>query len=262
MKNYTFLLLFGLFSLSGCSMLDINTDPIPEPQESWSVEKLYIEAKKAMDEGDTVTALKYYSELEARFPFGDYAQQALIDSAYVHFKGDDPENALATIDRFIRVYPQNPNMDYAIYLRGLINFTRDVGIVERYIPRDESQRDPGAAKFALQDFNNLINRYPKSQYSDDASQRIVYLRNRLSRYEVNVAHFYMRRGSYIAALNRGKYVIENYQRTPAMPDALLIVAKAYKVLELDDLAEDTLRVLEANYPNYAGTSEVRETSVE
>ena len=243
-------------------MLDINTDPIPEPQESWSVEKLYIEAKKAMDEGDTVTALKYYSELEVRFPFGDYAQQALIDSAYVHFKGDDPENALATIDRFIRVYPQNPNMDYAIYLRGLINFTRDVGIVERYIPRDESQRDPGAAKFALQDFNNLINRYPKSQYSDDASQRIVYLRNRLSRYEVNVAHFYMRRGSYIAALNRGKYVIENYQRTPAMPDALLIVAKAYKVLELDDLAEDTLRVLETNYPNYAGTSEVRETSVE
>ncbi len=243
-------------------MLDINTDPTPEPQESWSVEKLYIEAKKAMDEGDTVTALKYYSELEVRFPFGDYAQQALIDSAYVHFKGDDPENALATIDRFIRVYPQNPNMDYAIYLRGLINFTRDVGIVERYIPRDESQRDPGAAKFALQDFNNLINRYPKSQYSDDASQRIVYLRNRLSRYEVNVAHFYMRRGSYIAALNRGKYVIENYQRTPAMPDALLIVAKAYKVLELDDLAEDTLRVLETNYPNYAGTSEVRETSVE
>ena len=243
-------------------MLDINTDPIPEPQESWSVEKLYIEAKKAMDDGDTVTALKYYSELEARFTFGDYAQQALIDSAYVYFKGDDPENALATIDRFIRVYPQNPNMDYAIYLRGLINFTRDVCIVERYIPRDESQRDPGAAKFALQDFNNLINRYPKSQYSDDASQRIVYLRNRLSRYEVNVAHFYMRRGSYIAALNRGKYVIENYQRTPAMPDALLIVAKAYKVLELDDLAEDTLRVLEANYPNYAGTSEVRETSVE
>jgi outer membrane protein assembly factor BamD len=153
-------------------------------------------------------------------------------------------------------------MDYAIYLRGLINFTRDVGIVERYIPRDESQRDPGAAKFALQDFSNLINRYPKSQYSDDASQRIVYLRNRLSRYEVNVAHFYMRRGSYIAALNRGKYVIENYQRTPAMPDALLIVAKAYKVLELDDLAEDTLRVLETNYPNYAGISEVRETRVE
>jgi outer membrane protein assembly factor BamD len=262
-KYYLYIvMLTSLLALSGCSSLDINTEPLPDPEDNWPVEQLYSEAKKAMDQDDYETALKYYRDLEARFPFGDFAQQALIDSAYAHYKSDDPENAIATIDRFIRVYPQNPNMDYAIYLRGLINFTRDVGIVEKYIPRDESQRDPGAAKFALQDFNNLISRYPKSQYSEDASQRIVYLRNRLARYEVNVAHFYMRRASYIAALNRGKYVIENYQRTPAMPDALLIVAKAYKVLELNDLAEDTLRVLETNYPNYAGATNIRETVVE
>ena len=262
MKNYYLLLLASLLVLSGCSSLGINTEPVPEPEDSWSVEQLYSEAKKAMDEKDYETALKYYRDLEARFPFGDYAQQALIDSSYSHYKADDPENAIATIDRFIRVYPQNPNMDYAIYLRGLINFTRDVGIIERYIPRDESQRDPGAAQFALQDFNNLISRYPKSRYTEDASQRIVYLRNRLARYEVNVAHFYMRRGSYIAALNRGKYVVENYQRTPAMPDALVIVTKAYKILELDDLAEDTLRVLETNYPNYAGIAAIKEIVVE
>lgn len=262
MKNYTLLLIVSLSILSGCSSLNLNTEPLPEPEENWPVEQLYSEAKKAMDKEDYPTALKYYRDLEARFPFGDFAQQALIDSSYAHYKADDPENALATIDRFIRVYPQHPNMDYAIYLRGLINFTRDVGILERYLPRDESQRDPGAAKFALQDFNNLISRYPKSQYSEDASQRIVYLRNRLARYEINVAHFYMRRGSYIAALNRGKYVIENFQRTPAMPDALLMVAKVYKILELNDLAEDTLRVLEANYPNYAGISDIKETTVE
>ncbi|MFT7235640.1 MAG: outer membrane protein assembly factor BamD [Methylophagaceae bacterium] len=262
MKRYIILIFVSLLALSGCSSLDINTDPLPEPAESWPVEKLYSEAKKSMDREDYETALKYYQDLEARFPFGDFAQQALIDSSYAHYKADDPENALATLDRFIRVYPQNQNMDYAIYLRGLINFTRDVGILERYLPRDESQRDPGAAKYALQDFSNLISRYPSSQYSEDASQRIVYLRNRLARYEINVAHFYMRRGSYIAALNRGKYVVENYQRTPAMPDALVIVAKAYKILEMNGLAEDTLRVLEANYPDYDPTVDIKAIVVE
>lgn len=264
-KRYLLLIVISLsFTLSGCSTLglDFNTEPLPEPEENWSVEQLYSAAKKAMDEGDYETSKKYYSDLEARFPFGEYAQQSLIDLAYVNYKSDEPETALATIDRFIRVYPQHRNIDYAIYLRGLINFTKDEGIIERYIPRDETQRDPGAAKYALQDFTNLLNRFPKSSYSEDASQRIVYLRNRLAQYELNVAHFYMRRGSYIAALNRGKYVIENYQRTPAMPEALLIVAKAYKVLELDELSEDTLRVLQSNYPNYAGADEIRKVILE
>ena len=260
MKKYYIPLIISLTAFSGCSTF--NTDPLPDPEESWAVERVYSEAKKALKDEDYPTAIKYYNLLEARFPFGDYAQQSLIDSAYAHYKADDPENALATIDRFIRVYPLNPNLDYAIYLRGLINFTRDVGIVEKYIPRDETQRDPGAAQFALQDFTNLINRFPSSQYSEDASQRIVYLRNRLAQHEVNVAHFYLRRGAYIAALNRGKYVIENYQRTPAMPEALLIVAKAYKILELNDLSEDALRVLETNYPEHPGIDELRETVIE
>lgn len=260
MKKYYLLFLFVLTALSGCSTF--NTAPLPEPEENWSVERLYSEAKKSLDGEDYTTAVKYYSSLEARFPFGEYAQQSLLDSAYAHYKNDEPETALATIDRFIRVYSLNPNLDYAIYLRGLINFTRDEGIIEKYLPRDETQRDPGAAKFALQDFTNLINRYPASQYSEDASQRIVYLRNRLSQHEVNVAHFYLRRGSYIAALNRGKYVIENYQRTPAMPEALLLTAKAYKILELDDLSEDTLRVLETNFPEYPGVEALREMVIE
>jgi outer membrane protein assembly factor BamD len=260
MKKYYLLLILALTSLSGCSTF--NTDPIPDPEDGWAVERLYSEAKKALDDEEYPIAIKYYNLLEARFPFGEYAQQSLIDTAYAHYKADDPENALATIDRFIRVYPLNPNLDYAIYLRGLINFTRDIGLVEKYIPRDETQRDPGAAQFALQDFTNLINRYPNSQYSEDASQRIVYLRNRLAQHEVNVAHFYLRRGAYIAALNRGKYVIENYQRTPAMPEALFIMAKAYKILELDDLSEDTIRVLEINYPDYPDINALKETIIE
>ncbi|HHA18965.1 MAG TPA: outer membrane protein assembly factor BamD, partial [Methylophaga sp.] len=244
--------------VSGCSYFS-KDDEISE--NNWPVERVYSEAKAALNTGDYNTALQYYSQLETRFPFGDYAQQALLESAYAHYKNDDPETAIATLDRFMRVYPLNPNMDYALYLHGLVNISRDIGWMEKYIPRDETQRDPGSARFALKDFTTLVNRYPKSKYSADAVQRIVYLRNKLAQHEVNVAQYYMRRGSYLAAANRGKYVIENYPRTPAMPDALLVMAKAYKVLELYDLSDDALRVLELNYPGHPGVAEVRQLKV-
>ncbi|NQZ54854.1 MAG: outer membrane protein assembly factor BamD [Piscirickettsiaceae bacterium] len=259
MKKYYIPLILALVSTSGCSYF---TRDEVVTEESWTVERIYSEAKAALNTEDYFSALQYYGQLEARFPFGIYAQQALLESAYAHYKSDDPEAAIATIDRFMRVYPLHPNMDYAIYLRGLINFTRDIGLFEKYIPRDESQRDPGSALFALKDFTTLINRYPQSSYSDDAVQRIVYLRNRLAQHEVNVAKYYMRRGAYVAAANRGRYVIENYPRTPAMPAALLIMAKAYKVLELNELSEDALRVLELNYPGHPGVAEVRQTKLQ
>ena len=257
MKKYYIPLIISLISISGCSLF--SKDEV-KTGDNWTVERIYSEAKSALDAGDYTTALQHYGQLEARFPFGEYAQQALLESAYAQYKNDDPETALATIDRFMRVYPLNANMDYAIYLRGLTNFTRDVGLMEKYIPRDETQRDPGSALLALKDFTNLVTRYPESKYSEDASQRIVYLRNRLAQHEVNVAQYYMRRGSYLAAANRAKYVIENYPRTPAMPQALLTMAKAYKILELNDLSEDALRVLELNYPGHPGVAEVRQTA--
>jgi outer membrane protein assembly factor BamD len=258
MKKYYLPLIFAALTTSGCSMF--SKDPV-KADENWTVERVYSEAKSALTLGDYVTAIQFYEQLEARFPFGNYAQQALLESAYAHYKSDEPEIAIATIDRFMRVYPLNQNMDYALYLRGLINFTRDIGLIEKYVPRDESQRDPASARLALIDFRSLVKRFPKSKYSDDAVQRIVYLRNRLAQHEINVAYFYMRRGSYIAAANRGKYVIENYPRTPAMPEALLVMAKAYKVLELNDLSEDALRVLELNYPGHPGVAAVRKTQV-
>jgi len=258
MKKYYLPLLLALISTSGCSYFA--RDEVVA-QENWTVERVYSEAKAALNVEDYTVALQYYSQLEARFPFGEYAQQALLESAYAYYKTDEPEQALATLDRFMRVYPLNQSMDYAIYLRGLVNFTRDIGLFEKYIPRDESQRDPGSARFALKDFTILVNRYPKSNYSEDAAQRIVYLRNRLAQHEVNVAHYYMRRGSYIAAANRGKYVIENYPRTPAMPEALLMMAKAYKVLGLNELSEDALRVLTLNYPGHPGVAAVHQTEI-
>lgn len=246
--------------LSACSIFGDKEEV--KAEESWGVERIYAEAKAALDIADYRTAIQYYEQLEARFPFGEYAQQALIESAYAHYKNDDPETAIATIDRFMRVYPLNENIDYALYLRGLVSFNKDVGILEKYIPRDESQRDPGSAEDALQDFNTLIKRYPQSKYAEDAAQRIVYLRNRLAQHEINVANYYMRRTSYLAAANRARYVIENYPRTPAMPDALVIMAKAYKVMEMNDLSEDALRVLELNYPAHPGVADVRRSVLE
>jgi len=259
MKIYLLPLLIALISISGCSYFSKDDTVIAE--EDWPVERIYSEAKAALNAGDYSTALQYYGQLEARFPFGNYAQQSLLESAYAYFKTDEPDQAIATLDRFMRVYPLNPNIDYALYLRGLTNFTREIGIIEKYIPRDESQRDPGSARLALKDFTTLVERYPKSRYSEDAIQRIVYLRNRLAEHEVNVAHYYMRRSAYVAAANRGEYVIENYPRTPSMPDALVVMAKAYKVLGLDELSEDALRVLELNYPGYPGIADVRRTTL-
>lgn len=246
-------------SLSACSIFGDKEEAVAE--ESWGVERIYAEAKAALDVADYNTAISYYEQLEARFPFGEYAQQALIESSYAYYKNDDPETAIATLDRFMRVYPLNENVDYALYLRGLVNFNRDIGILEKYIPRDETQRDPASALAALNDFNTLVNRYPTSRYGEDAAQRIVYLRNRLARHEVNVANYYMRRTAYVAAANRARYVIENYPRTPAMPDALTIMAKAYKVMGLNDLSEDVVRVLESNYPGHPGVANVHRSEL-
>ncbi len=248
----------SLLTLSGCAFFS-KEEGVAD--DTWPVERIYSEAKSALILEDYSTALQYYSQLEAHFPFGHYAQQALLESAYAYYKSDDPELALATIDRFIRVYPLNVNMSYAIYLRGLINFTRDIGFFEKYIPRDESQRDPGSARFALKDFALLVERYPDSKYSEDAAQRIVYLRNRLAQHEINVAQYYLRRGAYIAAANRGKYVIENYSRTSATPDALIIMAKAYKILGLEKLSNDALRVLTINYPGHPGVADISHVEV-
>ncbi|HAQ50988.1 MAG TPA: outer membrane protein assembly factor BamD [Gammaproteobacteria bacterium] len=245
MKKYYFITLISFIFLNGCA-----NNKETNIENSATVDAIYQQAKIALEQEDYETALTHYQDIESRFPFGEYAQQALLNSAYAHYKSDDPENALAKVDRFIRVYPQHKNLDYAIYLRGLINFSKDEGIIERYIQHDETQRDPGAAEYSLQDFTQLVNRFPTSQYSEDASQRIVYLRNRLAQYEINVAHFYLRRNAYIAALNRCKYVIEHYQRTPAVPEALVLATKLYKILALDDLASDTQRVLLDNHPDY------------
>lgn len=214
--------------------------------EGWSAADIYSQAAKNLDAGDYPSAIELYQKLEARYPFGRYAMQGQLDVAYAHYKADEPEEALAAADRFITLYPQNPYVDYAYYLKGIVNYNRSVGFFDRFVPLDASQRDPGAALDAFEDFAELVQRFPDSRYAEDARQRMLYLRDNLAKYEVHVARYYMRRGAYIAAANRAQYVIERFQRTSAVEPALEIMIEAYDRLGKQQLAADARRVLELN----------------
>ncbi len=228
---------------------------------NWTADRLYAEARGALDSGRYAEAVELYQKLESRYPFGTHAQQALLDLAYAHYKDSEPDAAIAACERFIKLYPQNLRVDYAYYLKGLANFNRGKGITSRLIPRDQAQRDPSSAMRAFQDFSELVKRFPESEYVADSEQRMRYLRNNLAQNEVYVANYYMRRGAFVAAVNRARFVVENYPRTPSVPDALMILAKAYRVLEMDDLSADALRVLKLNYPDHPGVSKVEAVEV-
>lgn len=229
-------------ALAGCSFFGKKYDQT----EGWSAAKIYSEAASELDGSNYDKAAELYEKLEARYPFGRYAMQAQLDSAYAYYKADEPEKALAAADRFIKLYPQNPYVDYAYYLKGIINYNRSVGFIDRYIPTDPSQRDPGSALDAFVDFSELVQRFPDSKYAQDARQRMLYLRNNLAKHEIHVARYYMKRGAYMAAANRCNYVIEHFQRTPAVQEALEVLVDAYQALGESKLAADTQRVLDLN----------------
>ena len=253
---------FGiLLALAGCSYLQGKSEKDREA-DRWPEERLYRSAKDRLDTGTCADAIEFYEKLRAHYPFGPYTQHAQLELAYCYYRTGEPGSAVAALDRFIKLHPAHPHMAYARYLRGLIHFGAQLGIADRYLPKDPSQRDPGAARQAFQDFSDLIRQFPDSIYVDDAQLRMRHLRNILAQHEVNVANFYMRRGAFVAAANRARYVIENYQQAPAMPEALVLLAKSYKVLELYALADDALRVLELNYPNHPGVAEVEATAVD
>ncbi len=247
------ILAFAVSLLAGCGFFGDK----PDVTRDWPVQRLYGEAKAALDAGDYETAIDYYEKLESRYPFGRYAQQSQIDVAYAYWKNDEPASAIAAADRFIKLHPRHPNVDYAYYLKGLVNFEQGRSFMDRVVPRDMSQRDPGSVRESFDAFSELVRVYPQSRYAEDARQRMLYLKDLLARHEVHVADYYMRRGAYVAAANRARFVVENYQRSPAVPDALVIMAKAYRLMDLDDLSADALRVLELNYPDHPGAGEVR-----
>jgi outer membrane protein assembly factor BamD len=228
--------------LTSCAWLKSAEDKTKD----WSASQIYSEAAQELDDGNYQTAIEYYEKLEARYPFGRYAMQSQLDVAYAYYRAEEPEQALAAADRFIKLYPQNPFVDYAYYLKGIINYNRSVGFLDRYIPTDPSQRDPGSALDAFQDFSELVRLFPESKYAADARQRMIYLRNNLAHNEVHVARYYMKRGAYVAAANRAAYVVQRFQRTGAVDDALEVMIDAYTRLGENELAADAERVLELN----------------
>jgi outer membrane protein assembly factor BamD len=239
-------------SLQGCETLKSLTSSDSEAEDEyvgWNAEKFRKEAKTALDAGSYDKAIKIYEALGARYPFGDESAQNQLDLAYAYYKNSDPEAAIAAADRFIKVNPRSDSVDYAYYLKGLVNYNRDIGFIDRFLPTDSSQRDPGNARQAYEIFSELIRRFPQSKYVADSQLRMIALKNNLAMYEVHVARFYMKRKAYVAAVNRAKTVVEKYQRTPAVPYALEIMKEAYTQLDQLDLAQDIGRIYDLNFPN-------------
>ena len=239
------LTLAGFLLLAGCSGLP---DQIDETT-GWSAQKLYSEARESMSDGAWDRAIKMFEKLEARYPYGRYAQQAQLEVAYAYYKSNEQASAVAACERFIKLHPNHPNVDYVYYLRGLINFNEDLGIVGYVSMQDQSERDPKAARESFDAFKEMVSRYPSSKYAADATARMKYLVNALASHEVHVARYYMKRGAYVAAASRAQFAVKTYSGAPANEEALFILVKAYDALGLNDLRDDAERVMRTNFPD-------------
>lgn len=231
---------------------------IADPTKDWTPERFYQEAKGKLDDGNWSEAIKLYEQLESRYPYGRYTEQAQLEVAYAQYKDDEPALALAAADRFIRLHPTHPNVDYAYYLKGVINFRGEKSIVHALFGYEEDMwdRDPKGARESYNAFRELVDRFPHSRYAKDAADRMRYLIDAQARYEVHVAQFYLDRGAYVAAANRCKYALENYPRTPAVEDALGVQAQAYLRMGMTKLADDSARVLRMNFPHSRYLNEI------
>ena len=215
-------------------------------QQVGNAERLYEMAKRASDNGNYRDAIAYYEQLEARFPFSNPARQGQLDLMYAYYKNREPESAIDQADQFIRENPAHPRVDYAYYVKGLVQFERNPNFLERWFNADLSERPPIDARKSFQAFQTVLERFPNSEYADDSRKRMVFLRNRLAAYEIYVAEYYLKRGAWVGAINRCKYAIENYDGAPQIKRALEIMAESYRRLGMPDLAADTERVLKEN----------------
>ncbi len=233
------LALVMLAMAGGCARDRVEEDDGPEA--------LYADAQRALNNRQYELAIDLYRRLTTRYPFGRHAEQAQLDMAYAMHRARRPEAAITTLDRFIRTYPTHPNVDYAWYLKGLVHYDQAMGMLRRLFPGQVVDRDQESARRAFMDFQELTQRFPESRYVADARQRMVFLRNVMAEAEVVIGEYYFRRGAYIAAVNRSRYVIENFPGAPANVDALDLLKRAFDRLELDELSADTRAVLEYNF---------------
>jgi outer membrane protein assembly factor BamD len=237
----------ALILLSACGLFPDKSDPT----SGWSATRLYTEAKSELNSGNYDQAIKYYEMLESRYPYGVYAQQSQIEVAYAYYKQGEAVSAVAAVDRFLKLHPNHPNADYALYLKGLVYFNEDLGLFGRFSREDPTERDPKSARDSFDAFKELSQRFPESKYAADAVSRMKYLVNALASNEVHVARYYMKRGAYIAAVNRTQYALQNYPGAPAIEEALFVMMQAYDALGMAELRNDADRVMRKNFPNSA-----------
>ncbi|NDP44005.1 MAG: outer membrane protein assembly factor BamD [Aromatoleum sp.] len=232
-------------AVGGCGLLP----EVKEETANWPAERLYSTAHEALLEGNYTRAAKLFETIEARFPYGRYAQQAILEGAYANYRAGETAPAVAGCDRFIRTFPNHPNVDYAFYLKGLVHFREDQGLLGYVYELDLSEREPKAMRESFAAFKELAVKFPESRYAADAIERMRYLTNSLALYEVKVARYYYSRGAYVAAVNRAQTALLNYPRTPANEDALAVLVNAYDKLGLVQLRDDSQRILKQTFPN-------------
>ncbi|CAM4451114.1 MAG: Outer membrane protein assembly factor BamD [Legionellaceae bacterium] len=235
---------FFLLMLWGCSS-------IPTPSQVYqgkTVKEICTVAENGLAKENFADAVQAYEALDTLYPYGHHIQQAHLNMIYAYYKNNDNASAIAAADRYIRLYPQSSNLDYAYYLKGLANYDVDRGWLDHYLPTDPALRDPSTLGHAFTIFSKLVNLFPNSLYAPDARQRMIYLRNMFARYELRVAQYYFDREAYVAAANRASYVVAHYHSSPAVREALIILVKANKKLGLTKAANDALQLLNLNYP--------------
>lgn len=238
---------FGVIvSLSGCSSSDPQEQVI---NANLGAQQLYEKAQQSLENGNFSAAASALSTLDSRFPFGPLSHQVQLDLIYAYYKSGKPDQALATIDRFVRLNPNHSDIDYAIYMRGLTNMESDTNLFQELVNIDRADRDPAKTRQAFDDFRNLIEQFPNSKYAADARKRMLFIKDRLARYEVAIARYYMRREAYVAAANRGRYIVENYPDSNEVQTALEIMVECYSQLKLDELKGNAMKTLRLNFPD-------------
>ena len=244
-------LIFSIALLANCSWMGFNDEESTESEKSGYTEReFYDKIQKSLKARNWQVAIGNLQLLESQFPFGKYAEQSQLELIYAQFMSSDYSSSIASAERFIRLHPQHPNADYAIYVKGLSEFNQSGRLFDGLFDLDNSTRDIGTARESFVTLGQLIEKYPNSPYAPDARQRLISLRNQLARSEINVANYYFSRGALVAAANRGQFVVENFQQSPAVADGLAVMAQAYHMMEKDELAENAVKVLAANFPDY------------
>jgi outer membrane protein assembly factor BamD len=244
-RSVTALAAFALaLTLAGCGLFGDKKDA----RKDWTAAEYYKAAKEEFDNHNWDSAIKLYEALESKFPFGRFAQQSQLEVAYAYYKQGDSAQAVSALDKFIKLHPNHPNLDYALYLKALVNFKEDLGPMARVISQDLADRDPKAARESFEGFKELVTRFPESKYAPDSRERMVYLVEALARQEIHVARYYLSRGAYLAAVNRAQDAIVKFPNSPIHREALEVMIEGYDRMGMAALRDDARRVLQKNYP--------------